>query len=47
MCLKPGISFEELDTQAHAHSDLQAAQALDAERARRFEILANACPEVA
>ena len=47
MCLKPGISFAELDTQAHAHSDLQAARALNAERARRFETLANACPEVA
>ena len=45
MRLKPGISFEELDTEAYAHSDLQAARVLNAEHARLFETLANAYPE--
>ena len=46
-CLKPGISFEELDAQAHAHSDLQAARTLNAKRARLFRTIADAWHEVA
>ncbi len=46
-CLKPGISFAELDAQAHALSDLQAVRALNAERDRLFRTLADAWPEVA
>ena len=46
-CLKPGVSFEELDAQARAVSDLQAARALNAERARLFQAIADAWPDVA
>ena len=46
-CLRPGISFAELDAQAHALSDLQAVRALNAERDRLFRTLADAWPEVA
>ena len=46
-CLRPGISFAELDAQAHALSDLQAVPALNAERDRLFRTLADAWPEVA
>ena len=46
-CLRPGISFAELDAQAHALSDLQAVRALNAERDRLFRTLADAWPDVA
>ncbi len=46
-CLKPGVAFAQLDAQAHAHSDLQAARALNAERDRLFQTIAEAQPEVA
>ena len=46
-CLKSGISFAELDVQAHALSDLQAVRTLNAERDRLFRTLADAWPEVA
>ena len=46
-CLKPGISFEELDAKAHAHSDLHAVRAVNAERDRLFRTIADAWPEVA
>ena len=46
-CLKPGISFAELDALAHALSDLQAVRALNAERDRLFRTLADAWPKVA
>ena len=45
--LKPGISLAQLDAEAHAHSDLQAARALNAERDRLFRTIADARPEVA
>ena len=46
-CLKPGISFGELDAKAHAHSDLHAVRAVNAERDRLFRTIADAWPEVA
>lgn len=46
-CLKPSISFAQLDPEAHAHSDLQAARALNAKRDRLFRTIAEARPEVA
>ena len=46
-CLKPGISFAELDAQARAVSDLQAARALNGERARLFQTIVGAWPDVA
>ena len=46
-CLKPAISVAQLDAEAHAHSDLQAARALNAERDRLFQTIAEARPEVA
>ncbi|MCY3705998.1 MAG: integrase [Gammaproteobacteria bacterium] len=46
-CLRPGVSFPELDAQARAVSDLQAARALNAERARLFRTIADAWPDVA
>ena len=46
-CLKPGVSFAELDAKAHAASDLQAARAVNAERARLFQTIADAWPDVA
>ena len=46
-CLKPGISFEKLDAKAHAHSDLRAVRAVNAERDRLFRTIADAWPEVA
>ena len=46
-CLKPGISFEKLDAKAHAHSDLHAVRAVNAERDRLFRTIADAWPEVA
>ena len=46
-CLKHGITFAELDALAHEQSDLQAARALNAERARLFQIIANAQTQVA
>ena len=45
--LNPGISFAELDAQARAVSDLQAARAINAERARLFQTIADAWPDVA
>ena len=41
-CLKPGISFAEVDAQANASSDLQAVRALNAARARLFRTIADA-----
>ena len=46
-CLKPAISFAELDAQARVVSDLQAARALNAERVRLFRTIAGAWPDVA
>ena len=46
-CLKPGISFAELDARDHALSDQQAVRALNAERDRLFRTLADAWLEVA
>ena len=40
-CLKPGVSFAELDAQARAVSDLQAARAPNAERTRLFQTIAG------
>ena len=40
-CLRPGISFAELDAQAHALSDQQAARALNAGRERLFRSIAD------
>ena len=40
-CLKPGITFETLDAQAHAHTDLKAAQALNQARAELFHRLGH------
>ena len=45
--LKPGVSFAQLDAQAHAHSDLPAGRSLNAERDRLFRGIAEAQPEVA
>ena len=44
-CLKPSISFEELD--AHAQSDLEAARIVNTERVRLFRTIADACLEIA
>ncbi|MDE0190514.1 MAG: integrase, partial [Gammaproteobacteria bacterium] len=46
-CLRPGVSFAMLDAEAHAVSDLQAARAVNAERARLFRTIADAWPDVA
>ena len=46
-CLRPGVSFAMLDVEAHAVSDLQAARAVNAERARLFRTIADAWPDVA
>ncbi len=45
--LKPGVSFAQLDAEAHARSDLQAVRAVNAERDRLFRTIADARPEVA
>ena len=45
--LKPGVSFAQLDAEAHARSDPQAARAVNAERDRLFRTIADARPEVA
>ena len=46
-CLQSGISFAQLDAQAHQQSDLQAVRALDVQRARLFQTIANARLRVA
>ena len=38
-CLKPGISFAELDAAAHAQSDLQAAESMNAARQELFRLI--------
>ena len=37
--LKPGVTFADLDSEAHAISDLQGARALDAARNRLFQTI--------
>ena len=40
-CLKPGVSFPDIDAAAHAMSDLQAARALNVARNRLFGTIAK------
>ena len=37
--LKPGVTFADLDAEAHAISDLQAARALNTARDRLFQTI--------
>ena len=46
-CLKPGITFQQLDVQAHAMSDSDAAQQMNDARAGRFNTIFNRSKKVA
>jgi len=46
-CLKPGITFQQLDVQAHAMSDNDAAQQLNDARAVLFKTIFNRSKKVA